>query len=99
MNRPLAKEVLTVTEAAKFLRLTSRKVRSLAESGALPARKVEAKWLFLKSALDDWLRGKPDPTAALLQMAGMFKDDESLPKILKEIYTARGRPEDGDIAP
>ena len=47
----------------------------------------------------DWLRGKPDPNQALLQMAGLFKDDESLPKILKDIYTARGRPEDGDIAP
>jgi excisionase family DNA binding protein len=98
MNRPLAKEVLTLAEAAQFLRLSQLKLRKLAQAGKVPARKVDNEWRFLKSALADWLLGKPDPTQALLQQAGLFKDDDSLPEILREIYKARGRPEDGELA-
>jgi excisionase family DNA binding protein len=99
MNQLVIKQVLTLAETAKFLRISEAKVRKLAECRKLPARKIEDEWRFLKSALEEWLRGKPDPTQALLQTAGMFRDDESLPKILKEIYTARGRPEDGEMDP
>ena len=98
MNRPLEKQVLDLPEAAKFLRLTQPKVRALAEAGKLPGRKVDRTWRFLKSALEDWLRGRPDPTQALLQQAGIFKGDDSMREILRDIYKARGRPEDGELA-
>ncbi len=98
MNRPLVHEVLTLKEAARFLRVSTTKVRNLAEAGKLPAQKIDSKWRFLKSALEAWLHGRPDPSLAMLRLAGLFKDDESLPKILKDIYTARGRPEDGEMA-
>jgi excisionase family DNA binding protein len=98
MNRPLLKPVLNLTEAAKFLCVSAAKVRKLAETGQVPARKVANEWRFLRSALEDWLRGKPDPTQALLRQAGLFKGDESMREILREIYRARGRPEDGELA-
>jgi excisionase family DNA binding protein len=99
MNRPLFKtEVLTLAEAAKFLRVSQAKLRRLAEQRQVPARKLGDDWRFLKPALEDWLRGKPDPTQALLQQAGMWRDDETVPDMLREIYRARGRPEDGEIS-
>ncbi len=98
MNRLLTKEVLTLAETAKFLRVSPAKVRKLAETGKLPAQRIDDEWRFLKSALEEWLRGKPDPTQALLQQAGLFKHSKLLPEILKEIYKARGRPDDGEMA-
>src|SRR5262245_6078570 len=99
MNRPIVKEVLNLAETAKFLRLSVAKVRKLAEAGKLPARKIDDEWRFLKSAMEEWLRGKPDPSQALLQQAGLLKGSEILPEVLRKIYAARGRPKDGEIAP
>src|SRR5947209_19917589 len=86
-------EVLTSAEAARFLRIKKAKLEQLAEQGRVPARKIEAEWRFLRSALEEWLRGKPDPDRAWLQQAGLFKDDPDLLRILDDIYKARGRPE------
>jgi excisionase family DNA binding protein len=98
MNVPLEKQVLDLADAAIFLHLPRQKVRALAQAREIRGRKVGRDWRFLKSDLENWVRGELDPTHALLQQAGLFKDDESLPQILKDIYTARGRPEDGEIA-
>jgi excisionase family DNA binding protein len=86
------RDVLTLPEAARHLRLTAKEVEKLAGEGVLPGRCVNQKWRFLRAALDDWLRG-PDYKAALLRRAGAFADDESLPELLSSIYAARGRPE------
>jgi hypothetical protein len=53
---------------------------------------VEGSWRFFKSAIDDWLRAK-DMRSVLLQQAGVFADDETLPLLRDEIYEARQRPE------
>lgn len=94
MNRPLEPhDVLTLADAAKYLRLKRAQVLALAERGDLPGRQVGDDWRFLKSALQDWLRGKPPTSADLfLRQAGVFKDDDTLPALLEEIYRARGRP-------
>jgi excisionase family DNA binding protein len=99
MSRTLVKEVLTLAETARFLRVSTTKVRKLAEAGKLPAQKIDDDWRFLKSALEEWLRGKPDPTQALLHSAGTFKGDATMREILRDIYKARGRSEDGELAP
>lgn len=99
MNRPRTREVLTIAEAARFLRISTAQVKKLAEAGRLPAQKIDEEWRFLKAALEQWLCGKPNPTRALLQTAGLFKGDESLREILREVYRARGRPEDGELDP
>ena len=88
--------ILTLPEAARFLRISKETLHKLAKEGKVPARKVGAEWRFLRSALEDWVRGQGDPQAALLQQAGLFKDDPDLPRILNDIYRARGRPENED---
>jgi excisionase family DNA binding protein len=85
--------VLTLAEAAKFLRIKKTVLQKLAQQRRVPARKVGAAWRFSRTGLDEWLRGGIDPDIALLQQAGLFKDDPDLMQILDDIYKARGRPE------
>lgn len=85
-------EVLTLAEAARFLRLSPGKVEQLAVQGRLPGRQIGRQWRFLKAALSDWLRGG-NGRDALLALAGSFSDDETLPALRAEVYRKRGRPE------
>jgi excisionase family DNA binding protein len=47
--------VMTLREAAHYLRLRPTELQALAENGTIPAFKVDGKWRFLKSALDEWM--------------------------------------------
>lgn len=47
--------VMTLREAARYLRLQIAELESLAEAGVIPAFKVDNKWRFLKAALDEWM--------------------------------------------
>lgn len=50
--------VLSVEEAAEFLKVPPATVRREARAGRLPGRHVGKEWRFAKSALVDWLRGE-----------------------------------------
>jgi excisionase family DNA binding protein len=56
-------DVLTLGEAAAYLRVPEAELAELADRGGIPARKVGGEWRLLKKALDDWLRyaGTPLP--------------------------------------
>ena len=73
-------EVLTLEEAAVFLRVSPDAVLRLIVQQALPAREIEGEWRFLRAALADWLRERSGK-AVLLSQVGAFADDESLPAI------------------
>jgi hypothetical protein len=49
-------EVLTLAEAAAFLRVPEESLRALAVKNAVPAQEIAGEWRFLKRALADWLR-------------------------------------------
>jgi excisionase family DNA binding protein len=85
-------EVLTLEEAAEFLRVSSDAAAELANRGEMPGRCVRGEWRFLRGALEDWLRA-PAPNEALLAQVGVLRDDDSLPAVLAQIYKERGRPE------
>lgn len=63
----MSQRLLTVQEAARYLRLNPRSVYLLAQRGAIPATRVTGKWLFLEPLLDEWLEssarrhGRPGP--------------------------------------
>jgi hypothetical protein len=59
-----APEVLTLDEAARFLRLEPQALAELAHSHSLPGRQLEGQWRFLRAALIEWLRGDRFPAAA-----------------------------------
>ena len=94
MNEMIKKrEVLTLEEVARYLRLPKDTVVRQAAQGTIPGRQIEDTWRFLKTAIDEWLRSH-DTRTLLLQQAGALAEDESVPALLKTIYATRKRPED-----
>jgi excisionase family DNA binding protein len=92
--------VLTLAEAAAYLRVPEDEVVRLVRQQELPGRLLGTEWRFLKCALQDWLRAPPPKGSkeAILALAGAWKDDPYLDEEVKEIYKRRGRPmtEDGE---
>jgi len=88
-------DVLTLEEAADYLRLPQDTIARQAARGNIPGRRIEDSWRFLKAALDDWLR-RQDSRAILIQQSGALADDASLPEVRAAIYRSRGRPETSD---
>jgi excisionase family DNA binding protein len=98
-NGPAA-DVLTLNEAAAYLRLAEPDVLRLIQEQGLPARQVGAEWRFLKTAIQQWL-STATPTLetrkeAQLALAGKHKDDPDVMRFCEEAYQQRGRrlPED-----
>jgi excisionase family DNA binding protein len=60
--------VMTLQEAAHYLRLRKSELETLAEQGAIPAFKVDGRWRFLKNALDEWM---------MVQKASSFDTQEN----------------------
>ena len=94
VNGP-AGEVLTLAEAAAYLRLPEKDVIAAASTQGLPGRLVGGEWRFLKSAIQQWL-SVSHPTAemrkaAILQLAGKWKDDPDAEWILEDAMRRRGR--------
>ncbi len=59
---PPVGDVMTLAEAAAYLRLPESEVARLVHEAGLPGRAVGEEWRFLKTALQDWLRGASDQT-------------------------------------
>ena len=57
-------EVMTLEEAATFLRLTVEELSNAARSGQVPARSIGESWRFSRTALVNWLSGATEPTEA-----------------------------------
>jgi excisionase family DNA binding protein len=88
-----ASEVLTLSEAAAYLRVAEQLVLELASGHELPGRRIAGEWRFLKAALQDWLR-TPAPRSgkeALLALGGIWRDDPDAEDILRESHRRRGR--------
>src|SRR5438552_5328751 len=93
MNEVIKKrEVLTLEEVARYLRLPKDTIVRQAAQGHIPGRQIEDTWRFLRAAIDDWLRSL-DGRTLLLQQAGALAGDEYLSALRDEIYAARGRQE------
>jgi excisionase family DNA binding protein len=90
-----ADEVLTLAEAAAYLRVAEPDVLRLVRAQGLPGRQVGDDWRFLKAAVAGWLGtpAAPDPGQFWQTHFGALKDDPYLDEMLKEIYRRRGRPE------
>ncbi len=85
--------VLTLSEAAAYLRVAESHVQHLAETRLLPGRQIGGEWRFLKAGLQDWLRA---PTAgsgkeAFLALVGVWRDDPDIEQIVRDAHRRRGR--------
>ena len=86
-------DVLTLSEAARYLRVEEGDVLCLADRQELPGRRISGEWRFLKAALQDWLRNPPGKAGkeALLALAGVWKDDPDIDEIVQQGHRRRGR--------
>ena len=96
--KPPLPDVLTLDEAAAYLRVPADRVRDLATRAELPGQPIGDEWRFLKVAMDDWLRNglpkkKLTPTEILLSQAGALADDESIPALIEWLAGDRGEPQ------
>jgi excisionase family DNA binding protein len=87
-------DVLTLAEAAAYLRLTEEVVRAEAEGGRLPGRSLGGEWRFTRGAIADWLAAPPVPTPesvreGILALSGVWKDDPTVDPMIEEIYRQR----------
>jgi excisionase family DNA binding protein len=85
--------VLTLAEAAAYLRVGEAEIVQAVRDQGLPARQIGPDWRFLKSALQDWLRSPPRRNRGLLAHLGAVRNDPYLEELLQEVYQRRGRPE------
>jgi excisionase family DNA binding protein len=76
--------VLTLEEAAEYLRLSPDVLEQHAIAGKIPGQSIDHTWRFLRSAIDDWLCRR-DSRTVLLRQAGVFAQDETLEALQAQI--------------
>lgn len=87
-------DVLTLAEAAAYLRVPEAEIVRLVGPRGLPGRVIGSEWRFSRTALEQWLQapsGSSSPES-LRSLAGSWKDDPYAEELLRDIYQARGRP-------
>lgn len=79
--------VLTLEEAAQFLKISETTLYQLIRAGKIPTRKVGREWRFLKSSIIEWLT-KPqseedemNPEVKIDQFGGEYKVENGKEKI------------------
>jgi len=87
----IAGEVLTLAEAAAYLRVGENQLADLAARQDIPGRQIGGEWRFLKTALIRWL-ATPARRGFWDTQFGALKDDPHLDEMLRDIYRERGRP-------
>lgn len=84
-------DVLTLAEAAAFLRVPEAGLRQDAEAGRVPGRRVAGEWRFLQKAITEWLRDAPPMTPSCRPPAGVGAEyaDEDPEAMIEAIYRER----------
>ena len=89
-------DVMTLAEAAAYLRLSESEVLELVHKQGLPSRKIGPQWRFLRAAIQDWLR-MPEAKDFWSRHFGALKDDPYLKRILQRIHSDRGQATAEDV--
>jgi excisionase family DNA binding protein len=84
-------DVLTLAEAAAYLRVSEADVVELMRGQGLPGRKIGGDWRFLRAAIQEWLR-LPEKENFWWKHFGALRGDPYLDEMLQQIYRERGRP-------
>jgi excisionase family DNA binding protein len=94
-------EVLTLSEAAAYLRLPEAEVLRLTHEQGLPAQQAGSEWRFLLAAIREWLsRGQlaTSNKEAWMKLAGVWRDDPFFEEFLREVNKGRNLPKADDQA-
>ena len=83
----LMDSLMTIKEAADYLKLNYMTVYKLARKGKLPASKIGGAWRFKRESLDNWV----DKQSRLIQGKVLVVDDDVWVRdILQDIVTGEG---------
>jgi len=80
--------VLTLSEAAGYLRLPETDVLRLVQEQGLPARHVGLEWRFLLSALREWLGRSMQVRSnkeAWMELAGVWRHDPDFDELQRQM--------------
>jgi excisionase family DNA binding protein len=92
-------EVLTLAEAAAYLRVSEADVLRAVREQGLAGRQVGEEWRFSLTSLRAWLCTPEKPTPfskeSLMSLAGAWKNDPTVAALLQNIYEQRGRTNTG----
>ena len=80
-------ELLTVREAAKYLRMSYSTLYKLVEKQRVPALKVGGAWRLHKGVLDDWLERQCHKAQVTVLIVD---DDARVRSVLEDIITTQG---------
>lgn len=83
-------DVLTLPEAAAYLRVSEAEIVELMRRQELPGRRIGEQWRFSKAAIQDWLR-RPEKENFWWKHFGALKEDPYLQEMIEHIYRDRGR--------
>ena len=86
-------EVMTLAEAAAFLRVPEDGLKADAASGRVPGRLVADEWRFTKATLLAWFNepetARGDWKERIRSVIGSWKDDPTVDGMMEEIYRQR----------
>lgn len=67
-------EIMTLTEAASYIRVSEKTVGEYARRGSIPSQKVGREWRFLRHALEEWLSGRLESNGKPKAVQGAVMD-------------------------
>jgi len=79
--------LMTVKDAAQYLKLNYMTVYKLAQKGKIPASKVGGNWRFKKEILDEWLASQ---CVGVERVVLVVDDDARIRDLLKYVILKRG---------
>ena len=79
-------QVLTLEEAAQYLKVAKPTLYRLLEDGKIPAFKVGNQWRFTRELIDKWLWDQLPKKKSVL----VLNDDESITSELRRIINSEG---------
>ncbi len=96
VNGAVVGDVLTLAEAAAHLRLPEGDILAAVDAQGLPGQQVNGEWRFSQAGIQRWLSASQSTVkarnAAILALAGKYKDDPDLVQIVEDAMRRRGRP-------
>ena len=60
MNEEAQDRILTVAEVADYFKLSQATIYRLAQTGAIPARRIGRSWRFSLRQIDEWFRAQDE---------------------------------------
>ena len=92
-----APEVLTLTEAAEYLRVAESELSKLADERGVPCQRIGEEWRFLKIALRGWLCAGGPEVSDWLRSGNWASEQIAVQRLIEEMkqrLSAKPSPED-----